>query len=123
VRDVVDAMVVAPGAAPTSGVGESAREAGRDVKDTARGAGQAAKEAGRDTGDVLGDAGITSAVKTKMLADTDVSGLKIDVTTKDGVVTLAGNVSTPAEKRRAVQIARETKGVKSVKDQLKIVKQ
>jgi osmotically-inducible protein OsmY len=122
VRDVVDSMVVAPGPAPTSGVGEAAREAGRDAKDAARDAGQAAKDAGRDAGNVLGDAGITSAVKTKMLADTDVSGLKIDVDTKDGVVTLSGNVSTATEKRRAVEIARETKGVKTVKDQLKIVK-
>jgi len=133
VRDVVDAMVVAPAPAATTGVGEAAREAGRDIKDAARDAGQAAKEAGRDVGqkakeagrdagDVLSDAGITSAVKTKMLADTDVSGLKIDVDTENAVVTLSGNVSTAAEKKKAIQIARETKGVKSVKDQLKIVK-
>jgi hyperosmotically inducible protein len=70
----------------------------------------------------MGDAGITTAVKTKMLADNDVSGLKIDVDTKDAVVTLTGNVTSAAEKRKAVEIARETKGVKSVKDQLKIVK-
>jgi hyperosmotically inducible periplasmic protein len=134
VRDVVDSMVVAPAPAPTTGVGEAAREAGRDLKEAARDAGQAAKEAGRDVkdaakesgreaGNLLGDAGITTAVKTKLLADTDVSGLKIDVDTKDGVVALSGNVNTPAEKRRAIEIARETKGVKSVKDQLKIVKQ
>jgi hyperosmotically inducible protein len=104
VRDVVDQMVVAPGPAPTSGVGE------------------AAKEAARDAGDALSDAGITTAVKTKLLADTDVSGLKIDVDTKDGIVTLIGDVGTPLEKKKAVEIARDTNGVKSVKDQLKIVK-
>ncbi len=112
VRDVVDALIVAPGATPTSGVGDAAKDVARDARDAAS-----------EAGGVLGDAGITSAVKTKMLADTDVAGLKIDVDTKDGVVTLAGNVSTAIEKRRAVEIARETTGVKSVKDQLKIAKQ
>ena len=66
-------------------------------------------------------ASITAAVKTKMLADSTVSGLKIDVDTQDGVVALIGNVGSAAEKRRALEIARETDGVKSVKDELKIV--
>jgi hyperosmotically inducible protein len=91
--------------------GEAGREAAQD-----------ARQAGRDAGNKMGDAGITTAVKTKMLADTAVSGLKIDVDTKDGVVILSGNVGSAAEKRRAVEIARGTDGVKSVKDQLKIVK-
>ena len=103
VRDVVDVMAVAPAAAPTSGVAD------RDKK----------SDADHD-GNLVGDAAITAAVKTKMLADTDVGGLKIDVDTTDGVVALKGNVSSTAEKRKAVQIARDTDGVKSVKDQLKI---
>ncbi|HET7219104.1 MAG TPA: BON domain-containing protein [Vicinamibacterales bacterium] len=112
VRDVVDSMTVVPEAAATSGrTAEAAREASRD-----------AREAGRETGAVMGDAGITAAVKSKMLADTTVSGLKIDVDTKDGIVTLTGDVKSAAEKRRAVEIAKETDNVKSVKDQLKIVK-
>ena len=70
---------------------------------------------------MIGDAGITTAVKAKMIADATVSGLKIDVDTKDGVVALIGNVGSAAEKRRAIEIARETDGVKSVRDDLKIV--
>ena len=73
-------------------------------------------------GGITGDAAITTAVKTKMLADTTVSGLKIDVDTKDGIVSLSGNVASSVEKRRAVEIAKETDGVKSVSDRLKIVK-
>jgi osmotically-inducible protein OsmY len=98
VRDVVNVMEVTP-TAPTSGV--AAREA---------------------DGNLVGDAAITAAIKTKMLADTDVSGLKIDIDTTDGVVALKGSVSSALEKRKAVQIARDTDGVKSVKDELKIVK-
>ena len=58
-----------------------------------------------------------------MLADTVVSGLKIDVDTKDGVVSLIGDVASASEKRRALEIARETDGVKTVKDELKVKKQ
>ena len=68
------------------------------------------------------DASITAAVKTKMLADSTVSGLKIDVDTTDGVVALDRQRGVATEKRRALEIARETDGVKSVKDELKIVK-
>jgi hyperosmotically inducible protein len=59
-------------------------------------------------------------VKSKLLADTHTSGLKIDVDTKEKVVTLSGNVKSQAEKAQAVQIARNTEGVKSVNDKLTI---
>lgn len=114
VRDVVDAMAVTPGATPTSG----SRDAERPADDAAR----KADDSARGVGETMGDAGITTAVKTKLLADTTVGGLNIDVDTTDAVVTLRGDVHSAAEKRRAMEIARETNGVKSVKDQLKIVK-
>ena len=108
VRDVVDAIAVTPAAAPTTGaIDEAQRKAG---------------EAGRETSNVMGDAGLTAAIKTKMLADSTVSGLKIDIDTTDGVVTLKGDVASAVEHKRAVEIAKGTDGVKSVKDQLKIVK-
>jgi len=115
VRDVVDSLTVKPGATPTTGIDDAIQ---RQATEAAR----AAQDKAAQAGDMLSDAGITTAVKTKMLADTAVAGLKIDVDTKDGVVTLTGNVTSAAEKRRAMELARETAGVKSVKDQLKIVK-
>jgi hyperosmotically inducible protein len=103
VRDVVDSLVVTtPGTAATSG-----------AMDTM-------KDKTGDAGDALSDAGITTAVKTKLLADTEVSGLKIDVDTSNGIVTLTGNVNSASEKRRAVAVTTDTTGVKSVKDNLKI---
>ncbi len=71
-------------------------------------------------GDKTTDAAITSAVKTKFLGDTQVSGLKIDVDTKDGVVTLTGSVKSAAEKAEAIRLAKTTTGVKSVVDKLTI---
>ena len=73
-----------------------------------------------DDRSMIGDAAITAAVKTKLLADTRVSGLAIDVDTKDGVVTLIGTVKTAAQKTAALEIARGTDNVKSVEDQLKV---
>jgi hyperosmotically inducible protein len=104
VRDVVDAIEIAPRPAATTGVDENARDMTRE------------------TGALMGDAGITTAVKSKMLADSTVGGLDINVDTNDAVVTLTGEVASAAEKRKAVAIARDTDGVKSVKDNLKIVK-
>jgi hyperosmotically inducible protein len=61
-------------------------------------------------------------VKTKFLADTDISGLKIDVDTRNNVVTLTGTVPTAKEKARAAAVAKETDGVKSVVNNLKVGK-
>jgi hyperosmotically inducible protein len=69
---------------------------------------------------VLSDASQTAAVKGKFIADPTVSALKIDVDTRDGVVTLTGQVRTQAEKDQALKIARETDGVKSVIDRLTV---
>ena len=59
-------------------------------------------------------------MKTKLLADTAVSGLKIDVDTKNGVVTLNGNVARKSEADRAMALARDTNGVKEVVKNLRV---
>lgn len=66
------------------------------------------------------DPAITTAVKTKMAADTTVSALKIDVDTSEGVVTLTGQVRSQAEKDQALKLARETDGVKNVVDRMTV---
>jgi len=72
--------------------------------------------------DMAVDGAVTTAVKTKFLADPAISGLKIDVDTKGSVVTLTGTVPTEAEKTKAVETARKTDGVKSVVDNLTVGK-
>src|SRR4029453_11072102 len=62
------------------------------------------------------DSGITTAVKTKFAADDTVKASKIDVDTKDKVVTLRGDVQSDAARDRAVEIARATDGVRDVVD-------
>jgi len=75
-------------------------------------------EAGRTVGQVVDDASITAAVKTKLMTDSVVGALKINVDTKDGVVSLNGPVKSQTEKDTALRIARETNGVKDVRDNL-----
>lgn len=77
------------------------------------------KKAGT-TGQVVSDAAITSAVKTKLLGDGTTPGLKVDVDTEDGVVTLHGDLATAAQRTTALRLARETKGVTRVVDKLTV---
>ena len=126
VNNVIDNLTVAPGATPTTGIDDKVQSKASEAKDRADdkvdSAQKKAGDAADRAGEVISDAAITTAVKSKFLADSNVSGLKIDVDTTNGVVTLQGTVPTAGEKRRAVEIAKETTGVKSVKDQLKVGK-
>lgn len=102
VRDVIDQIRI----------DEAAATAGR------------AEDAGREAADrttaALSDGAITSAVKAKLLADTAVKGLTIDVDTEAGAVTLSGTVSSRAEADRALMLARNTEGVVRVVDNLTV---
>lgn len=80
--------------------------------------GETAASAINEAGEALGDAGLTTKIKSKMALDDLVQARRIDVDTKDGVVTLTGVVGSEAERQRAVQLAKDTRGVRSVVDRL-----
>ena len=67
------------------------------------------------------DAGVTTAVKSKLAADDTVKAYQVDVDTHDHIVTLKGDVNTSVAKERAVQLARNTNGVRDVIDQLRVL--
>jgi hyperosmotically inducible protein len=60
------------------------------------------------------DSWITTKVKADLLVDDQTKGLDINVSTTNGVVTLAGRLDSAAQVDKAVSIARGIKGVKSV---------
>jgi hyperosmotically inducible protein len=66
------------------------------------------------------DAGITTAVKSKLAADDVVKAYKVDVDTQNRVVTLSGEMETSAQREHAVMIARNTKGVTDVINRLRV---
>jgi hyperosmotically inducible periplasmic protein len=118
VRDVVDHIAVDSRAA--SGLSEEIGEVGRESAETARRAVDSTGQTADRAGAVLTDAAVTSAVKAKLLADPAVSGLAIDVDTTDHVVTLSGTVTNRGEATRALSLARDSSGVKSVIDKLRV---
>ena len=69
----------------------------------------------------VGDAVITSKIKAKFAKDKLVRARNIKVDTDDkGVVTLSGKARSNAEADKAVKIARDTKGVSSVRNDIRI---
>lgn len=75
---------------------------------------------GKSIGETIDDATITTRVKTALLNDPDVGGLRIDVDTFKGVVTLSGRVKSKEEETKAVALARKIGGVSDVKSTLQI---
>lgn len=69
-------------------------------------------------GDKIDDAAITAKVKTALMAEPGIKSLEINVDTRDNNVTLAGTVPSAELKVKAMDVAKNVEGVKSVSDQL-----
>jgi len=68
----------------------------------------------------LTDAKIASIVKAKLAADPEINPFDIDVDADLGVITLDGLVKTNEQKMEAEKLARNTDGVKRVKNEIKV---
>jgi len=78
------------------------------------------KEATQKTGEAITDSSITTKIKADFVNEKSLKGSDIDVDTNEHVVTLKGTVASAAGKARAEQIAKHTKGVTKVVDNLTI---
>lgn len=74
----------------------------------------------RTAGEVVDDVTIGTQLKAKYAADPDISAIKINIDTRQGAVSLRGEVKSLALRRKAESMAREIKGVKTVDNQLVI---
>lgn len=74
----------------------------------------------RTVGNWVDDVMITSKVKAKLIANTEIRAGDIDVSSSQGVVTLIGRVGTGTIKSEAERIARDTRGVKEVHNELTV---
>ena len=70
------------------------------------------------TGAYIDDTSITSSVKAKFVEDKTVDAGAIRVETLNGTVQLSGFAKTSTEKAQAEKLARNTKGVRAVKNDL-----
>ena len=101
VTQVDDRLVVQPGAEAVATTGTPATPA----SDLAR---------------RLDDARVTSSIQAKFFLDNNIKGRRIDVTTRQGVVTLRGDVASDNERGQALLLARTTEGVDRVEDDLTV---
>ena len=97
---------------------EVARKTADKTKEIAGGIADKSKEVVSATGEKITDGWITTKVSAKFVDETLLKDSKINVDSKDHVVTLKGTVRSDAAKVRAVAIARGTEGVVRVIDQL-----
>ena len=72
------------------------------------------------TGEAVDDVSIGTQIKAGLASDPELSALKINVDTTQGNVRLKGEVKSMALRRKAEDLARKVKGVKSVDNQLVI---
>jgi hyperosmotically inducible protein len=71
-------------------------------------------------GQYVDDAGITASVKAAIVADPRLKATEINVETYQGVVQLSGFVSSAEDVATAAAVARTVKGVKSVRNDLRL---
>ena len=72
------------------------------------------------TGEKIDDAWITTKINWFFVGEDTLKGSKIDVDTKNNIVTLNGTVTNAAGRARAERLARQTDGVKNVINHLTI---
>lgn len=97
---------------------QAAKDAGNSMKDATKDAQASASQASTTMGEKIDDAVITTSVNASLAKDPDLSAIKINVDTKDGVVTLNGPAPSAAAKDKASDLAKQVKGVASVNNQL-----
>jgi hyperosmotically inducible protein len=99
---------------------EARREAGRVTWGT-QGVGGVVNDltvGERTIGSWIDDVMISSKVKSKLIANSEIKAGDIDVSSSQGVVTLVGRVSSGIIKSDVERIARGTSGVKDVNNEL-----
>jgi hyperosmotically inducible protein len=72
------------------------------------------------TGEYVDDSAITTKVKAAIFNEPTLKSTEINVETFKGVVQLSGFVSSKAAENKAVELARNVGGVKSVKNDMRL---
>jgi osmotically-inducible protein OsmY len=83
-------------------------------------AGCASTDKKESTGEYIDDTAITTKVKAAFVEDDDLKASEIQVETFKGVVQLSGFVANANHVSKATKVARETAGVKSVKNDIRV---
>ncbi len=76
--------------------------------------------ADRTIGERIDDARITADIKAKLTSERAKNLVNVNVDTHDGIVHLQGSVPTTNDRALAERLARSTKGVRDVTDDLRV---
>jgi hyperosmotically inducible periplasmic protein len=76
--------------------------------------------AGAPIAERLNDPGVTASIQSKYFLDPNIKARRIEVDTRQGVVTLRGEVASDDERAQALILARTTEGVQRVEDALTV---
>jgi hyperosmotically inducible periplasmic protein len=107
---------------------DNLHQAGEELSKDAHNLGQAIRKGAHDVDQKVGpaareslaDAALTARVKARLIAATDLNGIRIHVSSRDGQVTLSGTVSSEENRLEAEKIARHTDGVVEVDNHLEV---
>ena len=116
--DTIEGRVRLSGSADTSAQKAEAEKLARNTEGVRSVDNDIEVSTGRTLGEATDDSVITSKVKAKLTGN--MNPFNVDVDTRHGMVTLTGRVETSADKSTAERLARETSGVTSVKNELKV---
>jgi hyperosmotically inducible protein len=116
--DTSNGVVTLSGKVPTAAEKSEAERIARNTQGVRQVVNNISAEGGeRGAEGTSNDTVILTSIKSKYVAN-GIIGTNVDV--NNGEVTITGEVDNPQEKARAEEIARQTSGVKSVKNQLTI---
>lgn len=80
--------------------------------------GQQSATAARPAAAAVDDGVVTTRVQAALAADPEIAPIKINVSTKDGQVTLKGEIKTMVLRKKVESIVRGVDGVRSLNNQL-----
>ena len=114
---LVAGSMIAPGAAYAWGTNKTNQSSQTTAPTTAQSTAPMSSSSAKEA---VSDATITTKVKTELAMEKNVSATHIKVETDNGVVKLSGTARSKDEADRAASIAKDTKGVVSVQNDIQV---
>lgn len=113
-----DGVISGPEGRPVATTGTLPEVDTAKARETGAAIGEKVAAGANEAQRALTEMALQGKIKSKMALDDLVKAADINIDSANGVVILTGTVRSEAERTRAVQLARETDGVKSVTDRL-----
>ena len=107
---------------PGDNVGGRIERSAESAEKRIEGVADAAEKRVEQAGKSLDDAAVTAKVKSALIAEPNLKSNTIDVDTVGGVVILKGTADSQEIRRKAEQVATAVEGVRSVRNELVVIR-